>query len=56
MQSVLQGLPSELMETALWNGGFYLWRSGVCADMRSGIAKAKELFSNGEAQKLSEIA
>jgi len=25
MQSVLQGKPSELMQTALWNGGFYLW-------------------------------
>ncbi len=57
MQSVLQGLPSELMQTALWNGGFYLWRSGICADMRSGIAKAEELFSSGEvAQKLQEIA
>lgn len=56
MQSVLQGLPSELMQTALWNGGFYLWRSGICADMRSGIAKAEELFSSGVAQKLSEIA
>lgn len=57
MQSVLQGLPSELMQTALWNGGFYLWRSGICADMRSGIAKAEELFSSGEvAQKLREIA
>lgn len=57
MQSVLQGLPSELMQTALWNGGFYLWRSGICADMRSGIAKAEELFSSGAvAQKLSEIA
>ena len=56
MQSVLQGKPSELMQTALWNGGFYLWRSGVCPDMRSGIAKAEVLFTSGQvAQKLQEI-
>lgn len=57
MQAVLQGKPSELMQTALWNGGFYLWRSGICADMRSGIAKAEELLTNGEvAQKLQEVS
>ena len=57
MQSVLQGKPSELMQTALWNGGFYLWRSGICPDIRSGIAKAEALFSSGEVtRKLQEIA
>lgn len=57
MQSVLQGKPSELMNTALWNGGFYLWRSGICSDMHSGIAKAEELFTSGQvAQKLKEIS
>jgi anthranilate phosphoribosyltransferase len=57
MQTVLQGKPSELMDTALWNGGFYLWRSGICSDMRSGIVKAEELLVSGEAaQKLEEIS
>lgn len=57
IQSVLQGLPSELMQTALWNGGFYLWRSGICPDMESGIAKAKDLFTSGVvAQKLQELS
>ncbi len=57
MQTVLQGKPSELMQSALWNGGFYLWRSGICEDMRSGIAKAEELLIGGEvAQKLEEIS
>ena len=56
MQSVLQGKPSELMNTALWNGGFYLWRSGICSDMQAGIAKAQDLFINGQVtQKLQEI-
>lgn len=57
MQAVLQGKPSELMQTALWNGGFYLWRSGICEDMRSGITKAEELLTNGKvAQKLQEVS
>ncbi|MBV8887019.1 MAG: anthranilate phosphoribosyltransferase family protein [Chroococcidiopsidaceae cyanobacterium CP_BM_RX_35] len=57
MQSVLQGESSELMQSALWNGGFYLWRSGVCSDMQSGIAKAEALFTGGQVvAKLQEIS
>jgi len=57
MHLVLQGKPTELMETALWNGGFYLWRSGVCSDLRAGIAKAEDLLTSGQvAQKLMEIS
>lgn len=56
MKPVLQGKPSELMQTALWNGGFYLWRCGICADMSEGLAKAKELFSCGVVlEKLREL-
>lgn len=56
IQDVLAGKPGELMQTALWNGGFYLWRSGICSDMRSGIAKAEELLTNGAvAAKLQEL-
>jgi anthranilate phosphoribosyltransferase len=57
IQGVLNGKPSNLMETALWNGGFYLWRCGICSDMREGIAKAKELFTSGViSQKLEELS
>ncbi|MBR8833994.1 MAG: anthranilate phosphoribosyltransferase family protein [Stigonema ocellatum SAG 48.90 = DSM 106950] len=56
MQGVLQGKPSELMQTALWNGGFYLWRCGICSDVRSGIAKTEELLTSGAvAEKLQEL-
>jgi len=51
MQSVLQGKPSELMQTALWNGGFYLWRCGICSDVQEGIAKAEELLTSGAVAK-----
>ncbi|MBD2437060.1 anthranilate phosphoribosyltransferase family protein [Nostoc sp. FACHB-110] len=56
IQDVLAGKPGELMQTALWNGGFYLWQSGICSDMRSGIAQAEELLTNGAvATKLQEL-
>jgi anthranilate phosphoribosyltransferase len=57
MQAVLAGTSTELTQTALWNGGFYLWQSGVCPDMRSGIATAKELFISGAvADKLQQLS
>ncbi|MBC1218743.1 anthranilate phosphoribosyltransferase family protein [Nostoc sp. UCD121] len=56
IQDVLADKPGELMQTALWNGGFYLWRSGICSDMPEGLAKAKELLTNGAvAAKLQEL-
>jgi anthranilate phosphoribosyltransferase len=57
IQDVLQGKPSELMKTAIWNGGFYLWRSGMAADIPAGIVKAEELLTSGAvAQKLQELS
>ncbi|AFY53678.1 anthranilate phosphoribosyltransferase [Rivularia sp. PCC 7116] len=56
MKSVLAGSQSELMQTALWNSGFYLFRCGICADMSEGLAKAQELFSCGVVlDKLREL-
>jgi anthranilate phosphoribosyltransferase len=56
IQEVLTGKPSELMQTALWNGGFYLWRSGICPDMPEGLAKAEELLTNGVVEaKLQQL-
>lgn len=57
MQEVLAGNPTELTQTALWNGGFYLWQSGICPDMPSGIAKAEELLISGVvADKLQQLS
>lgn len=56
MQSVLQGKPSEMMQSAIWNGGFYLWRCGICPDLQSGFAEAETLLTKGyAAEKLREI-
>lgn len=57
VRSVLAGKPSELMQAAIWNGGFYLWRCGVCADLTVGLAKAEALLTQGAAaQKLNEVS
>ena len=57
MQDVLKGKASELMPAAIWNGGFYLWRCGVCPDLSTGLAKAQALCIDGEvAQKLEDIS
>lgn len=56
MQAVLLGKPGELTQTALWNGGFYLWRSGICPDIPAALAQAEELFTSGAvAAKLQQL-
>jgi anthranilate phosphoribosyltransferase len=56
MQHVLNGKSSELMSVAIWNGGFYLWRCGVCPDLAIGFTKAESLLTKGYAlQKLHDI-
>lgn len=57
MQEVLLGKSSELMQSAIWNGGFYLWRCGVCLDINSGFIKAEVLLNSGQVvQKLEEVS
>jgi anthranilate phosphoribosyltransferase len=56
MQEILQGKTSDLWQTALWNGGFYLWRCGVCDDLATGLDRAESLLASGAVtQKLEEI-
>ncbi|MGK7956207.1 MAG: anthranilate phosphoribosyltransferase family protein [Crocosphaera sp.] len=56
-QQVLQGDSNSLMSLAVYNGGFYLWRSGVCADLSTGFEQAKTLLTSRKVkQKLQEIS
>lgn len=55
MQEVLHGIPSPLLESAVWNGGFYLYSGGVCADLDAGLAMARELFTSGRVAKQLEL-
>jgi anthranilate phosphoribosyltransferase len=56
LQTVLQGQPSELLRSTLWNGGFYLWRCGMADSIAAGIATAETLLTQGKVrQKLHEL-
>ena len=44
---VLAGKPSELLNSVLWNAGFYLWHCGATPDMAAGMKLAQELLTSG---------
>jgi anthranilate phosphoribosyltransferase len=57
MQEVLLGKPSEMMHSAIWNGGFYLWRCGIFPDINSAFIEAETLLIGGQVvQKLEEVS
>ncbi|MDL5056749.1 anthranilate phosphoribosyltransferase family protein [Geitlerinema calcuttense] len=57
MRAVLQAEAGELLKSAIWNGGFYLWRSQVCPDLESGLAHAERLIVSGQVRdKLVQLA
>ena len=57
LQAVLRGEASALMPSAILNGGFYLWRFGVCDDLPTGFAQAEAMLTEGRAQdKLKEVS
>ncbi|NEP46481.1 MAG: hypothetical protein F6K35_47715, partial [Okeania sp. SIO2H7] len=56
LEKILRGKGSELRETAIWNGGFCLWRFGVCEDISEGLVKVEEAIASGKVnEKRSEI-
>lgn len=56
LKTVIAGKKGELHSAAIWNGGFYLWRGGVCPDLTSGIDKAENLLTSGQvANKYQQI-
>jgi anthranilate phosphoribosyltransferase len=44
IRSVIQGQPNSLWEPAVFYGGFYLWRLGVCPDLQTGFELAEKLL------------
>ena len=54
IEQAVRGNSSELMSEAIWNGGFYLWRCGACANMSEGIRKAEELLVSGRVSEKRE--
>lgn len=46
LKDTIQGKTTDLNHTAIWNGGFYLWHSGVAKTLEEGITLAKELLQS----------
>lgn len=56
LHRTLQGDSTELLPVALWNGGFYLWRSGIVTSLEQGIEQAQALLNSDRlTQHLSDI-
>jgi anthranilate phosphoribosyltransferase len=54
--TIITGKTNELTETALWNGGFYLWHCGAAPTMETGMELARELLASGQvAQQLQKV-
>ena len=43
-------LPDVYQRALLWNGGIYLWQSGLCEDIKAGMALAKGYWQSGKIQ------
>ncbi|MGF1481735.1 MAG: anthranilate phosphoribosyltransferase family protein [Cyanophyceae cyanobacterium] len=57
LTAVLQGQSCDLMPAAILNGGFYLWRCGVCSELSTGFAQAEAMLTTGKvSQKLQELS
>jgi len=54
IQSVINGNISPLRESAIFNGGFYLWRLGICEDLQAGFNKAETLLKEGTVREKLE--
>ena len=56
LQAALQGKTGEMLESAVWNGGFYLWQAGVCSTLEAGLEQARTMLGNGQvAAHLTEV-
>jgi anthranilate phosphoribosyltransferase len=52
----LKGEPSALLESLVWNSGFYLWRSQVSSTLEEGLLKARSILEQGQVwAKLEEL-
>ncbi len=48
--TLIEGKSSSWLPAIIWNGAFYLWRSGVCSDIKEAIELVKILLSEGKLQ------
>ena len=46
LKETLHGKPTSLRPAVIWNGGFYLWRSGITKSLEQGFQLAQELLDS----------
>jgi anthranilate phosphoribosyltransferase len=51
--TVLRGEPSELLNSVVWNAGFYLWHCGAVGDIKTGMLQAQDLLISGAVSQQS---
>ena len=54
LEQVVHGEPTELSRSAIWNGGFYLWRAGAVMTLSEGLYQAQTLLETGQVQAKRE--
>ena len=55
-QEALQGKENEIVRSAVWNSGFYLWRVGRTESLETGFELARSLLKMGTVkEKLSQV-
>ena len=56
LQAVINGDRTPLMSAVILNGGFYLWRFGICSSIEAGFSLAKEMVIQGKIKaKLNQL-
>lgn len=55
LKETLDGKPTSLRPAAIWNGGFYLWRSGIVSDLEQGLQLAQKLLDSDRLTKQISI-
>jgi anthranilate phosphoribosyltransferase len=48
IKTVVEGNKSQLLPAAILNGGFYLWRFGICPNLEAGFSLAEAMLNQGE--------
>ncbi len=56
IQAVINGDRTPLMSAVILNGGFYLWRFGICSSLEAGFSLAEEMIIKGKIKaKLNQL-
>jgi anthranilate phosphoribosyltransferase len=56
IREIIIGKTNYLTPAAIYNGGFYLWRFGICSDFKTAFTQAENMIKEGNLQnKLEQI-